>query len=116
MITHQKYATHIFLVLFHLPVVNMHINPLDRHQRLSTARRATVIDFRSGSRWRWITDMDVEGGKRERGRERNAIRKDSPGLRANQARGEGGRQTEREKSLAPVLVEKGWTAGERTRW
>jgi hypothetical protein len=58
----------------------------------------------------------AKGGKRERGRERNAIRKDSPGLRANQARGEGGRQTEREKSLAPVLVEKGWTAGERTRW
>jgi hypothetical protein len=55
----------------HLPVVDMHINPLDRHQRLSTARRATVIDFRSGSFWRWITDMDVEGGKgedRQRGR------------------------------------------------
>jgi hypothetical protein len=91
----------------HLPVVDMHINPLDRHQRLSTARRATVIDFRSGSFWRWITDMDVEGGKGEGGREPNAIRKNSPGLRANQARGEGGRQTEREKSLAPVLVEKG---------
>jgi hypothetical protein len=67
MITHQKYATHIFLVLSHLPAVNMHINPLDRHQRHSTARRATVIDFRSGSRWRWITDMDGEGGEEGEG-------------------------------------------------
>jgi hypothetical protein len=48
-----------------------------------------------------------KGGKGEGGREPNAIRKNIPGLRVNQARGEGGRQTEREKSLAPVLVEKG---------